>query len=68
MDDTEQNQHKFLKFQIMNPYSIHSMTQEFPTHSLYLMASPSMIKINRSAVRRTSERASGNNSTSGCVL
>ena len=41
--DTEQNQHKFLKFQIMNPYPIHSMTQESPTHSLWLMAYPSMI-------------------------
>ena len=42
MDDREQNQHKFLKFQIMNPYPIHSMTQESPTHSLWLMAYPSM--------------------------
>ena len=42
MDDTEQNKHEFLKFQIMNPYPIHSMTQESPTHSLWLMAYPSM--------------------------
>ena len=43
MDDTEQNKHEFLKFQIMNPYPIHSMTQESPTHSLWLMAYPSML-------------------------
>ena len=48
MDDTEQNQHKFLKFQIMNPYPIHSMTQESPTHSLWLMAYPSMVGSRRS--------------------
>ena len=34
MVDAEENQHECLIFQIMNLFSIHSMTQESPTHSL----------------------------------
>ena len=34
MVHTEENQHKFLIFQIMSPYSTHTMIQEFPTYSL----------------------------------
>ena len=34
MVHTEYNQHKFAIFQIMTPYSTHSVTLEFPTYSL----------------------------------
>ena len=46
MVDTEYNQHKMVIFQILTPYSIQSMTLEFPTHSLCLIARATMVESN----------------------
>ena len=50
MVDTEYNQHKMVIFQILTPYSIQSMTLEFPTHSLCLIARATMDGITDAAL------------------
>ena len=52
MVHTEYNQHKFAIFQIMTPYSTHSVTLEFPTYSL-VHNSLSRLRLRQDSVEAT---------------